>query len=281
MARVAEEKTGAWPGAEQNGPGKEQSEPRAESSGLSAEQAAQEAEYEFPYHYIPRFEGGDFSQVRKLRWGYEYLSYLRFVLARLEGVRFDSLLDVGCGDGRFLREASRRFRGKRLVGVDLSARAVEYARLLNPGVEFVVGDITDGALIEERFDVVTLIETLEHVPPANVRDFVAALRGRMKACGTLVVSVPSRNIKMSRKHYQHFDLESLAASLSPYFEVAESYCLNRISKWERLMSAALTNRYFILNDRRLLNALFRRYERSLLLAGESDCKRICVVCRPS
>ena len=56
------------------------------ADGLSAEQAVQEAEYEFPYHYIPRLEGGNFSQVRKLRWGYEYLSYLRFVLARLERV---------------------------------------------------------------------------------------------------------------------------------------------------------------------------------------------------
>ncbi len=89
---------------------------------LSAEQAVQEAEYEFPYHYIPRLEGGNFSQVRKLRWGYEYLSYLRFVLARLERVEFGSLLDVGCGEGRFLREVSKRFSGKRLLGVDFSAR---------------------------------------------------------------------------------------------------------------------------------------------------------------
>ena len=35
------------------------------------------------------------------------------------------------------------------------------------------------------------------------------------------------------------------------------------------------------NERRLLNALFRRYERSLLGARASDCKRICVVCRPA
>ncbi|MFN2595930.1 MAG: class I SAM-dependent methyltransferase [Pyrinomonadaceae bacterium] len=251
---------------------------------LSAEQAVQEAEYEFPYHYIPRYEGGNFSQVRKLRWGYEYLSYLRFVLARLESQEFDSLLDVGCGDGRFLRDASARFRGKRLVGVDLSARAVAYARLLSPGVEFVCGDITDGALApigEERFDVVTLIETLEHVAHDALGDFAAALRRLVKPGGTLVASVPSKNIKMSRKHYQHFDLASLAAALRPHFEIAEHHYLNRVSKWERLVSAALTNRYFILNDQRLLNALFRRYERSLLRAGASDCKRLCVVCKPA
>jgi 2-polyprenyl-3-methyl-5-hydroxy-6-metoxy-1,4-benzoquinol methylase len=246
---------------------------------LSAEQAVQEAEYEFPYHYIPRLEGGNFSQVRKLRWGYEYLSYLRFVLARLERVEFDSLMDVGCGEGRFLREVSKRFSGKCLLGVDFSARAIEYARLLNPGLDFLRADIARGAEPSERFDVVTLIETLEHVPPVELGEFVSGLRRRTNDDGTLVVSVPSTNIKMSAKHYQHFDLHSLASALAPHFRVEEHYYLNRISKWERLLSTVLTNRYFILNERRLLNALYRRYERSLLAAHESNCKRICVVCR--
>ena len=253
----------------------------ATMNGLSAEQAVQEAEYEFPYHYIPRLEGGNFSQVRKLRWGYEYLSYLRFILARLERVEFDSLLDVGCGEGRFLREVSRRFAGKRLLGVDFSARAVEYARLLNPGLSFVRADISGDSAALEPFDVVTLIETLEHVPPVELGAFVSGLRRRVNGGGLLVASVPSVNINMSAKHYQHFDLGSLASALAPHFKVEEHYYLNRLSKWDRLLSAVLTNRYFILNERHLLNALFRRYERSLLAARESDCKRICVVCRPA
>lgn len=259
----------------------EEERPAADAGGLSAEQSAQEAEYEFPYHYIPRLEGGNFSQVRKLRWGYEYLSYLRFVLARLERFEFDSLLDVGCGEGRFLREAAARFPGKRLLGVDFSARAIEYARLLNPSLSFARADIADGPDAHGRFDVVTLIETLEHVPPVELAAFVSGLRRRVNDGGLLVVSVPSRNIKLSPKHYQHFDLESLSRALAPRFHVAEHYYLNRISKWERLLGALLTNRYFILNERRLLNALYRRYERSLLAARESDCKRICVVCRPA
>jgi len=180
----------------------EEGRPAANAVGLSAEQAAQEAEYEFPYHYIPRLEGGNFSQVRKLRWGYEYLSYLRFVLARLERVEFDSLLDVGCGEGRFLREASRRFPGKRLLGIDFSARAIEYARLLNPGLDFAREDIAGGAESPERFDVVTLIETLEHVPTAESGAFVSGLRRRVRDGGMLVVTAPSMNIKLSPKHYR-------------------------------------------------------------------------------
>src|ERR1043166_3143274 len=72
------------------------------------QETIQETEYQFPYHYIPTLENGNFSQVRKLRWGYEYLSYLRFILSRLDKIEFASLLDVGCGEGRFLCEVQKR-----------------------------------------------------------------------------------------------------------------------------------------------------------------------------
>lgn len=244
------------------------------------QETIQETEYQFPYHYIPTLENGNFSQVRKLRWGYEYLSYLRFILSRLDKIEFASLLDVGCGEGRFLCEVQKRFPGKRLAGVDPSARAVEYAALLNPTVKFLKRDIRTGP-ITERFDVITLIETLEHVPLEQVADFVRALRRTLSDDGTLIVSVPSRNLDLNRKHHQHFTLASLTASLRPYFEISEHYFLNRISRWDSLLKMVLSNRYFILNEPRLLNALYRGYETRLLNATESDGKRICVICRPA
>ncbi len=247
----------------------------------TSRQTIQEAEYQFPYHYIPTLENGNFSQVRKLRWGYEYLSYLRFILGALQKIEFSSLLDVGCGEGRFLHEAAKRFPAQRLVGIDLSARAVDYAKLLNPTVEFLSGDIADEGLLRESFDVVTLIETLEHIPLDQVADFVGTLRRTVNDRGVLIVSVPSRNLDLNRKHYQHFTLDSLAATLRPHFEISEHYFLNRISRWDTLLKMVLSNRYFILNEPRLLNALYRRYENRLLNANGSDGKRICVVCRPA
>jgi SAM-dependent methyltransferase len=255
------------------------------SSGAAAvaegrEQAIQEAEYEFPYHYIPRIDNGNFSQVRKLRWGYEYLSYLRFILSRLEKIEFDSLLDVGCGEGRFLCEVFKRFPNKTLMGVDNSVRALEYARLLNPQLKFTRGDITGPLLFAEQFDVITLIETLEHIPPREITDFVRGLRRYLRSSGVLVLSVPSENLRLNRKHYQHFNLDSLRSALKPYFVVKEHFFLNRISRWDRWLGKLLSNRFFILNEPRLLNELYRRYENSLLHALESDAKRICVLCGP-
>jgi SAM-dependent methyltransferase len=80
--------------------------------------------------------------------------YLRFLMP--DGLR---VLEVGCGTGRLLA-ALRPARG---VGVDLSPRMVEIARADFPGLEFVMGDIEDPALIaalEGPFDVILMAGTI-------------------------------------------------------------------------------------------------------------------------
>src|ERR1043166_8415212 len=208
-------------------------------TGPTPQQTIQDTQYQFPYHYIPTLENGNFSQVRKLRWGYEYLSYLRFVLSTLEEIQFESVLDVGCGEGRFLWEVSKCFSDKRLVGIDLYARAGQYAKLLNPENESLSGDIAEGDSGDEKVDVITLFEPLEHVPPDRIAGLVAALRRLLKTDGTLLVSVPSQNLGLNRKHYQHFSSSSLPATLRPSFEITQHYFLNRISKWDSLLKLVL------------------------------------------
>jgi 2-polyprenyl-3-methyl-5-hydroxy-6-metoxy-1,4-benzoquinol methylase len=72
-------------------------------------------EYIFPYHYIPRFEPGVFTQNMNINWGFEYLSSMEFLFGLLNDIPFKSLIDVGCGDGRFCSEAARRFPGRRII----------------------------------------------------------------------------------------------------------------------------------------------------------------------
>ena len=187
---------------------------------LSREQREQEDDYVFPYHYIPSLAGGDFSSVRVHRWGYQYLAYLEFVIDRIASLSFGSLLDVGCGDGRLLHEIKSRFHDKRLVELDMSERALRFAGAFNPDIQFICGDITDPAAMEGKFDVITLIETLEHIPPEDISAFVEALARRLADDGAAVITVPSKNIRLTRKHYQHFDLESLTRAISPYLTEA-------------------------------------------------------------
>lgn len=71
------------------------------------EQQIQEDQYDYPYHYIPRVENGQFSQSQYWSWGMHYLGGIQLILEQIDSYSFDSLIDVGCGDGRFLRELAR------------------------------------------------------------------------------------------------------------------------------------------------------------------------------
>jgi len=243
------------------------------------QQRRQESRYRFPYHYVPDYDGGNFTQARVLSWGYEYLAYLRFILSRVQSLRFDSLLDAGCGDGRFLFELRKMFPDKELVGIDTSETAIGYARALSPNAKYICGDIRDRPELHGRFDIVTSIEVLEHIPPDGVHEFIHALHGCLKSDGLLVLTVPTKNVEVPRKHYQHFDLEFLNETLAAHFAVSEHYFINRISRWAKWMECLLVNRWFILRHQGLLNLIYRSYEKRLVIAQKHNAKRICAVCR--
>ncbi len=256
--------------------------PAGDQSFVSAQQATQDAQYSFPYHHIPTSDGRRFSQTRSLAWGYEYLAYLEFVRDLVLNLGFQVLLDVGCGDGRFLHELSRRRLPVTLVGVDYSERAVALARAMSPSVTWLVGDIRGEGVIPAPADIVTMIETMEHIPPVELESVVRAIREHLKPTGSYVVTVPSANVPVHRKHYQHFTPETLRAVLVPYFEIRQLYFLNRNgSVFLRLAGRILDNRVFVVREPRILGVFFRYYRQRHLCVSAGNCRRIAAVCVPS
>lgn len=241
----------------------------------------QEKEYIFPYHYIPRLEGGVFAQHMNLNWGFEYLSSMEFIFDLLNEVPFKSLIDVGCGDGRFCAEAVKHFPGKRVCGMDISNRAISIAQALNPGVEFICGDISGmssarNKSFKEAFDIAVSVEVLEHIPPAGADRFLKNMASFLKPKGKLVLTVPSVNSPLQEKHYRHFDSGSIEKLLQPYFDIKKVYFLNKISFPAVLIRKFLTNRFFIVNSRFIRRFLYRHYCKKHLLAEQRSCKRIVI-----
>ncbi|MFF3560701.1 class I SAM-dependent methyltransferase [Streptomyces sp. NPDC002574] len=91
-----------------------------------------------------------------------------------------SALDVGCGTGRFARKLAQR--GLRVEAVDASEEAVAAAGTA-PGVVFRVADVTAVRLPEGRYDVITCLASLHHVPFSTV----TALRAALAPDGVLLV----------------------------------------------------------------------------------------------
>lgn len=114
------------------------------------------------------------------------------------------ILDVGCGDGKFLW-ALDPGRWKR-TGVDSSSRTLELVRACIPEIPLVAGDIHSTELIEGEFDVVTFWHVLEHLP--DPRKVIARASSLLKDRGWLFVSLPnlaSLQARVFRRHWYAFD----------------------------------------------------------------------------
>ena len=247
---------------------------------LSDQQVKQENKYAYPYHYIPQWDGYKFSQTNNLSWGYEYLSYLHFVLEKVSQIEFKSLLDVGCGDGRLLYELSRRFSGTQLVGLDYSQRAIDLAKMMvDTEVQWLCGDIRDENLFDDKFDIITLVETLEHIKIDEIKAFLKAINNHLAEDGSFIITVPSKNLDLKKTHYQHFDLNSLKGILSPTFTVSDVSYLNH--KYSRFIKKILTNKLFILKHKKMLRWLYNFYTNHLLVTDAANCRRIAVICKKS
>ncbi len=123
---------------------------------------------------------------------HEALPRVKAVLGFLRGVRPESLLDVGSGRGVFLFPFMREFPWVPVTCLDILDRRVALLNAIRDGgVESLTAlkeSICDWDAPDRAFDVVTLLEVLEHIP--NVR---AAVTNAVRlARRYVVVTVPSK-----------------------------------------------------------------------------------------
>src|SRR5580698_1485502 len=109
-------------------------------------------------------------------------------------------LDVGCATG-YLVEALREL-GVDALGSDISQYAIDHA---TPGARdyLRVGNLTDGLPFDDgQFELVSTLEILEHIPPADIPQALKEIR---RVCGGLVyATIPSfgRNASGPDGHFE-------------------------------------------------------------------------------
>jgi SAM-dependent methyltransferase len=146
---------------------------------------------------------------------------LEEVVARFERYREGGRwLDVGCGAGALMRAAARR--GWTAVGTEIAPQAAEAARA--QGLEVHLCDLDALGLPDGSFDVVSLVEVVEHVP--DPRALISTASRLIRPGGALYLTTPhgrgiSARVLRSRwsavappEHLQIFSLRGLDATLT-------------------------------------------------------------------
>ncbi len=115
-----------------------------------------------------------------------------------------SLLDIGCGSGKFLNEI-KNLTGSQIYGIDISQTAVTVAKN-NYGIDIFCGTITESPFASNSFDLITAWSYLEHVP--NPSQVLEKLYDLLKPGGDFVLSCPnfdSFNARLFRNKWYHLD----------------------------------------------------------------------------
>jgi 3' terminal RNA ribose 2'-O-methyltransferase Hen1 len=111
-----------------------------------------------------------------------------------------SVVDLGCGEGKLLRELMALRSLERIVGMDVSLRSLEFARerlrldQLSPSVrdriQLIHGSLMYRDCRLQGFDLATVIEVVEHLDAARLRAFERVVFGeaRLKA---VVITTPN------------------------------------------------------------------------------------------
>jgi 2-polyprenyl-3-methyl-5-hydroxy-6-metoxy-1,4-benzoquinol methylase len=185
--------------------------------GKISREAFQEAEYYFPYHYID-LASKEFKQIKAI----DYLEKI-FTIIKYSKINSNSnVLDIGCGDGRLIYEIKKHTSN--IIGIDVSEKAINFAKAFNPQIKFIVGDITSKKIsLEQEFSVITCVDVIEHLPDKKVKQVIDKAYDMLQPDGKLVISVPSTNLKLIPKHYKHYSTSELKKVVSTKFKKISIY----------------------------------------------------------
>ena len=119
------------------------------------------------------------------------------------------LLDVGCGNGAFIKSCSRALPKWRLCGSEVSNKYRSDVEAI-PGVEkMFAGNLRD---VEGTFDVVSMIHVIEHIP--SPQTVLAEVMTKLKPGGILLVQVPDclhhPFTLLVADHCSHFSMDGLS-----------------------------------------------------------------------
>lgn len=129
----------------------------------------------------------------------------------------DSVLDLGCGNGFFLRELKNRGHKAALLGVDFSLPLLREAES-TPEVEFRAVDLTQLSVISDQISVaghwslITAFATLHHIPSNEIRlDILQTIKKLLKPDGKFYIS-----------NWQFLNSEKLRKRIQPWSRVGLS-----------------------------------------------------------
>lgn len=235
----------------------------------------QEADYYFPYHWIQYEDERVQSVFNNYRGKFLYTAYINEVIQNIKEIKADSILDVGCGDGRLLSALYERYTKEniptpQLTGCDISERAIAFARAFSPNINWIAGDLSE---IKDTYDVIVCTEVLEHIPDSEVGEFLNNLEKILNINGTIIFTLPTICTPVSAKHYRHYTFELFQNQIkfAGNLNVIKYICIGKNTRIYRYYKRIFNNNKSFIRIK-FLESIFWKYYNKYCLHGNDPKK---------
>lgn len=154
----------------------------------------------------------------------QFAHYFRWTHVLKNAKIGQKILDMGCGSGEMLEVFYRnRYRPEKFVGIDIRDKVPEELKNLD-FVEILVKDLCKPFDLNEKFDIITSFEVVEHIGHENLD---AYLQNMVKHCK------PGTKIFLSTPNYD------------PAVGAAKNHIINgEIGEWDHFELAERLEKYF-------------------------------------
>lgn len=155
-----------------------------------------------------------------------YIQHTKIISNLISKFGIGKILDVGCGDGYITSLIFENF--KDVIGIDISKKAIKFAREKNQGVTFVVGTCTNLPFSDESFDTIVASEVIEHINYNDGKAFLKEARRVLSPKGKIIISTPNlsnlyrrylRILYKNPEHLKEYTKNELIELLSAHFRV--------------------------------------------------------------
>jgi len=238
---------------------------------------AQDNLYYFPYHYLPsKIANNIIKPFKVYHWLYDYILMIDFIKSKMFNLPSSNILDFGCGDGRLLFEL-KSYKENKYFGYEISKRANMLFNAFNPEIKL-INDLQDLSGYKNFFDVITFSEVIEHIPDDQVKLNIDTIYSILKKNGLLIVTAPHENLPIHKKHYRHYNFNSLAENFSKdkYQIIEKKFLFKRENYFSSSLRKFFFNRFFLINSN-LLHKFYYRYKKLRLFTEEKYSQTILLI----
>lgn len=132
------------------------------------------------------------------KYGPVHRHHKRLLKKLLPDTNYNTILDIGCGNGENLIYLQQYFPHAKLTGIDISCKAFEASKDIFPDIRFREFDITTG-FIQEQYDLIICFDVLEHIE----NDFMALQNIYRMVNKHLIVSTLEGTMRSFEKEIGH------------------------------------------------------------------------------